>query len=281
MRPVRSPPMRKVCGIRRHLAALDPGNTLWQRDVLRRLRHDRRRQTQDKATRKARFHELRGKSWNLARKLTEADKTNNQWQRDFSVALDKIAYVKLALGDTAKARSRPTRRDWRLRALLADVDPVNNAVLRRDISIGLNKIGDVKAATGDLPGARAAYQGKRGHHAPSGRRTRSRQYRLAARPRFRLSTSSPMYSARWEMSRAQLSAGYEESLVISRKLATVDRSNVQWQTDLVVALLQARARGRRATRRRANCRRGAEDRRAARRRGQAFARQKELEETCC
>ncbi len=31
-------------------------------------------------------------------------------------------------------------------------------------------------------------------------------------------------------------AAYEESLAISRKLATLDATNVQWQTDLVVGL---------------------------------------------
>ncbi len=61
-------------------------------------------------------------------KLAEADKTNSQWQRDISVALDKIAYVKLALGDTAGALAA-NEEGLEIARTLADADP-ENAVLR-------------------------------------------------------------------------------------------------------------------------------------------------------
>ena len=63
-------------------------------------------------------------------------------------------------------------------------------------------------------------------------------------------------------------AAYDESLAIARHLAAADPGNVQWQTDLVVSLYKVAilADGEKKSR---GGRRGSEDRRATRRRGQA------------
>ena len=65
-------------------------------------------------------------------------------------------------------------------------------------------------------------------------------------------------------------AAYEESLAIARRLAAIDPGNVSWQTDLVVSLykIAIMAEG---ERKQAALDEAIQDRRPARRRGQAFA----------
>ena len=74
----------------------------------------------------------------------------------------------------------PTRPPWTSRTRLAAADPANTE-WQRDLSISHNKLGDVAIAAGDLAAARAAYQASLDIADPAGRR-RSRQHRMAARP---------------------------------------------------------------------------------------------------
>ena len=94
----------------RKLAAADPGNAEWQRDVSVSLDRvgDVRLAAGDRAGALAAYEE----SLAIMRKLAAPDPGNAQWQRDVSVSLDKVGDVRRAAGDRA-GRWRPTRRAWR------------------------------------------------------------------------------------------------------------------------------------------------------------------------
>ena len=60
----------------------------------------------------------------IFRRLAEADKTNSEWQRDISVALDKIGYLKFQAKDDAGALAAYDE-SLAITRRLADADPGN------------------------------------------------------------------------------------------------------------------------------------------------------------
>jgi tetratricopeptide (TPR) repeat protein len=91
-----------------------------------------------------------------ARKLAAADAGNASWQRDLSVALNKIGDVRLAARDRPSALAAYEESLAIGRKLAAD-DP-RNAPAQRDVSVSLNRIGDVRLAGGDRNGSLTAFQ---------------------------------------------------------------------------------------------------------------------------
>ena len=93
--------------IMRKLAAADPGNAGWQRDVSVSLDKvgDVRLAAGDRAGALAAYEE----SLAIRRKLAAADPGNAGWQRDVSVSLDRSATCGWRRA-TGRGRWRPTRR---------------------------------------------------------------------------------------------------------------------------------------------------------------------------
>ena len=83
--------------------------------------------------------------------LAAADPANAVWQRDLSVALDKLGDLAIAQGDLLAAARYFTEYNT-IAACLAAADPAN-AAWQRDLSVALNKLGDLAAAQGDIPAA--------------------------------------------------------------------------------------------------------------------------------
>jgi tetratricopeptide (TPR) repeat protein len=128
----------------RKLAAADPGNAQWQRDVsvsLNRVGHVQLA-ADDRAAAMAAYEE----SLAIMRKLAAADPGNADWQRDVSVSLEKVGDVRLAAGDRAAALAAYEESLAIMRKLVA-ADP-RNAQWQRDVSVGLNRVGDLRLATG-------------------------------------------------------------------------------------------------------------------------------------
>ena len=141
--------------IREKLAAQDPSNTEWQRDLsvsFNKIGDVQRARGNLDAALKAYQDSLA-----IAEKLAAQDPSNTEWQRDLSVSFNKIGDVQSARGnldaalkayqDSARHRARSSPR--RTRA---------TAEWQRDLSVSFNKIGDVQSARGNLDAALKAYQ---------------------------------------------------------------------------------------------------------------------------
>ena len=75
-----------------------------------------------------------------------------EWQRDISVALDKIGYLKFSAKDSAGALAA-YEESLAITRRLADARP-DNIIWQRDVAVGLNKVGDVKFFWPATPRAR-------------------------------------------------------------------------------------------------------------------------------
>ena len=93
--------------IARKLAAADPGNVVWQRDVSVSLNKvgDVRRAAGDRPGALSAYEE----GLAIMRKLAAADPGNTGWQRDVSVSLNRVGDVRRAAGDRA-VRFRPMKK---------------------------------------------------------------------------------------------------------------------------------------------------------------------------
>jgi tetratricopeptide (TPR) repeat protein len=133
--------------IMRKLAAADPGNADWQRDVSVSLEKigDVRLAAGDRAAALAAYEE----SLAIMRKLVAADPRNAQWQRDVSVGLNRVGDLRLAAGDRAGALASYEESLAIMRKLVA-ADP-GNAQWQADLLINLYNVSTVV----DPPRARA------------------------------------------------------------------------------------------------------------------------------
>ena len=166
-----------------------------------------------------------------ARRLTEDDPGNTQWQRDLSVSFNKLGDVAVAQGDLAAAAGH-YRSGLDIRQKLAAADPGNTG-WQRDLSVSFNKLGDVAVAQGDLAAAAGHYR--------SG--LEIAQKLAAADPgntqwQRDLSIS---FNKLGDVARAQgdlaAAAGhYRSGLEIRQKLAAADPGNTGWQRDLSLSL---------------------------------------------
>src|SRR5271157_4085401 len=88
-------------------------------------------------------------------RLAKSDPGNAGWQRDLSVAFNKVGDVLVARGNLPEAL-KSYRDGLAIRDRLAKPDP-GNADWQRDLSVSDNKIGDVLEAQGNLPEALKSY----------------------------------------------------------------------------------------------------------------------------
>ena len=131
------------------LAASDPANAAWQRDLsvfLDRLGELAVAQG-DLAGALRSFSEAKA----IRERLAASDPANAAWQRDLSVSLNKLGDLAMAQGDLAGAL-RSFTESKAIAARLAARDPAS-AAWQRDLSVSLIKLGDLAVAQGDLAGA--------------------------------------------------------------------------------------------------------------------------------
>ena len=213
------------------LAAADPGNAEWQRDVsisLNRTGNVRLR-SGDTVGALTAYEE----SLAIARKLAAADPGNAEWQRDVSISLNRTGDVRLRSGDTVGAL-KAYEEGLAIARKLAAADP-RNAEWQRDVSISVDKIGDVKLRSGDAEGTLKAYE--------EGLAIRRK---LAAADPGNAEWQRDVSISLNETGDVKLRSGdtkgalgaYEEGLAIARKLAAADPRNVEWQRDVSVSLIK-------------------------------------------
>ena len=220
--------------IRRKLAAADPGNAGWQRDVSVSLNKvgDVRLAAGDRAGALAAYEE----SLAIRRKLAAADPGNAGWQRDVSVSLDQGRR-------RAAGGGRPGGRACGLRG-----EPRHHAQARRHRSgqcrlaarreCESRQVGDVRLAAGDRAGALAAYE-----------ESLAIMRKLAAADPGNAGWQRDLSVSPHQVGDVRLAAGdragalaaYEESLSVARKLFATDPGNAGWQADLVISLYKLSA----------------------------------------
>ncbi len=164
-------------------------------------------------------------------RLAAADPGNAGWQRDLSVAHNKIGDVLVAQGNLAHQALESYRASLDIAERLAGADP-GNAGWQRDLSVSHNKIGDVLRAQGNLAQALESY-------------------RAALDIRERLAGADPG-NAGWQRdlsvshnkigdvlvaqgNLAQALESYRASMDIAERLAGADPGNAGWQRDLIVS----------------------------------------------
>ena len=99
----------KALAIAERLAAQDPGNTEWQRDVS--VSYNKIGDVRLEGGDRKGTLEAYEKALVIAERLAAKEPGNAEWQRDVSVSYNKIGDVRLE-GATATGPSRPTRRPW-------------------------------------------------------------------------------------------------------------------------------------------------------------------------
>ncbi len=146
--------VRARARVLQRLAAADPGNAGWQRDLS--VSHDKIGDVLVAQGNLAQALESYRASLAIAERLAGADPGNAGWQRDLSVSHNKIGDVLVAQGNLAQALES-YRASLAIRERLAGADP-GNAGWQRDLSVSHNKIGDVLVAQGNLAQALESYR---------------------------------------------------------------------------------------------------------------------------
>ncbi|MFH1139069.1 MAG: tetratricopeptide repeat protein [Pseudomonadota bacterium] len=213
----------------RELAALDPKNILWRRDVAVSLERigDALAAGGDGPGALMHYQE----SLSIRHDLAALDPKNTLWRRDVTVSLDRIGDALAAGGDgpgalTHYQESLSIRRD------LAALDP-KNTLWRRDVTVSLNKVGDALAAGGDGPGALTHYQ-----------ESLAIMRDLAALDPKNTGWRRDVAASLNNVGDALAAGGdgpgalthYQEGLAIMRELSALDPKNTGWVADLVVSL---------------------------------------------
>jgi tetratricopeptide (TPR) repeat protein/energy-coupling factor transporter ATP-binding protein EcfA2 len=220
---------RQSLDLRRKLAAQDPRNAEWQRDLSVSLNKvgDAQKAQDDLAGALRSYRQ----SVDIMRKLAAQDPKNAEWQRDLSVSLDKVGDMQQVQSDLAGAlQSYGESLDISRR--LAAQDP-KNAGWQRDLTVSLNKVGEVQQAQGDLAGALESYR----ESLDIRRRLAAQDPKNAVWQRdlsVSLNRVGEVQKAQDDWAGALQS--YRESLAIMRKLAAQDPKNAGWQCDLSVSL---------------------------------------------
>ena len=145
---------RAGLAIRERLAAADPSNAGWQRDL-----SVSQEKLGDVLSAQGRLDDaLSAYRAGLAitERLAAADPSNAGWQRDLSVSQNKLGDVLSAQGRLDDALSA-YRAGLAIAERLAAADP-SNAGWQRDLSVSQNKVGDVLSAQGRLDDALSAYR---------------------------------------------------------------------------------------------------------------------------
>ncbi|MBB5868637.1 tetratricopeptide (TPR) repeat protein [Allocatelliglobosispora scoriae] len=167
----------------------------------------------------------------LTRSRASADPADIEYQRDLSIALNRLGDLARAAGDMVTARASYTESLTMARRLTA-ADPTN-IQYQRDLSVSLTKLGDLARAAGDMVTARTSYTESL---------TIDRQLTAADPTNIQyqrdLSISmnklGDLAQAAGDIDAARTS--YTESLTIRRQLTTTDPTNIQYQRDLSISM---------------------------------------------
>ena len=144
------------------LAAADPGNAQWQRDLS--VSHLKIGDVLSAQGDLPRALDAFRAAMDISARLADADPGNAEWQRDLSISHERIGDVLRAQGDLPRVLDA-FRAAMDIRARLADADP-GNAQWQRDLSVSHDKIGDVLSAQGDLPARARRVPRRHGHQRP-------------------------------------------------------------------------------------------------------------------
>jgi tetratricopeptide (TPR) repeat protein len=136
------------------LAAADPGNAGWQRDLA--ASHNSISDVQRAKGELTTALAACQTGLEIMQRLPAADPGNACWQRDLSVSHNNVANLQSAQGDLTSALAA-YRTSLEIRQRLAEADP-GNAGWQRDLAVSHIKVGNVQSAQGDLTSALAAYR---------------------------------------------------------------------------------------------------------------------------
>jgi tetratricopeptide (TPR) repeat protein len=207
------------------LAALDPANTQWQRDLS--ISFERVGNVQVAQGELSAAIVSYRKDLQIAERLAALDPANTQWQRDLSVSFERVGNVQ------ADQREFPAaldsyRKSLQIRERLATLDPANT-LWQRDLSVSFNKVGDAQVAHGELPVALDSY-----------RNGLQIAERLAALDPANTKWQHDLSVSFEKVGNVQVAQGefpaaldsYRRSLQIRERLAALDPTNAQWRSDL-------------------------------------------------
>jgi tetratricopeptide (TPR) repeat protein len=214
--------------VARKLAASDPSNSQWQRDLS--VSHDMVGETQCAQGDLTGALESYHAGMAIRQKLAATDPSQSHWQRDVSVSYNKIGETQSAQGDLIGALNSYQSGMAIVQKLAAS--DASNSQWQRDLSVSYNKIGETQSAQGDLIGALNSYQSgmtivqKLASSDPSNsqwQRDLSVSYNKIGETQ----------SAQGELAEAMKS--YQAGMAIVQKLAAIDPNNTEWQRDLSVS----------------------------------------------
>ena len=221
----------KALAIAERLAAKDPGNARWQRDVsVSYIRiGDVRRDEGDRKGALAAYE----KALAIAKRLAAQDPGNTEWQRDVSVSYIKIGDVRRDEGDR-KGALAAYEKALAIAERLAAQNP-GNTEWQRDVSVSYLRDRRCSPGRGRPAGALAAYE-----------KALAIAERLAAQDRGNtewqrdVSVSYLRIGAvrRDEGDRKGALAVYEKALAIAERLAAQDPGNAEWQRDVSVSYIK-------------------------------------------
>jgi lipoprotein NlpI len=169
-------------------------------------------------------------AFEITDRLAKADPGNAQWQRDLSIAYERIGSVREAQGDLQAALAS-FQAELSITDRLAKADP-GNTRWQQDLANGYDWAGDAQRALGDLNEAASSYQ--------SGIDIRTRLAKAdPANAQWQRSVSlsynklGNMQLARDDVAGAL--ASYQAMLAIAARLAQSDPTNAGWQRDASIA----------------------------------------------
>ncbi|MEZ5695091.1 MAG: hypothetical protein R3E18_01260 [Sphingomonadaceae bacterium] len=209
----------------KNLAAMEPGNSQWQRDLS--VSHEELGNLEIAAGNLAAARTRFESGLAIREKLADMESGNSQWQRDLSVSHVKLGDLEMAAGNLAAARTR-FESSLAIAEKLAAMEP-GNSQWQRDLSVSHEMLGDLEIAAGNLTAARTRFESDL-----------AIAEKLAAMEpgnsewRRDLSVSHNKLGD-LEMTAGNLAAArthFESGLAIREKLAAVEPGNSQWQRDL-------------------------------------------------
>ncbi|MBV1694985.1 MAG: caspase family protein, partial [Hyphomicrobiales bacterium] len=209
------------------LAAADPGNAGWQRDLS--VSHNKIGDVLvAQGSLPAALASYRA-SHAIAERLAAADPGNAGWQFDLGISNERLGDVLASQGNLAEALKLYEAKRTII-SRLAKADP-GNAGWQRDLSVSHNNIGDVLVAQGSLPDALASY-----------RASLAIAERLAAADPGNAGWQRDLSVSHNKIGDVLVAQGslpaaldsYSASLAIAERLAAADPGNAGWQRDLSV-----------------------------------------------
>ncbi len=210
------------------LAAKDPTNTDWQRDLS--VSYDRVGDVVLEQGDVAGALAAHRASLAIRDTLAANAPTHPGWKRAVSVSHDRIGDVLLAQGDVSGSLAA-YRASLAIDETLVTKDPTN-VELQRNLSVSHNKIGNVALAHGDAAGAIAAYQA-----------SLAIREMLTAKDPTNADLQRDLSVSHEKVGNVALVQGdvagalaaYRASLAIRETLAAKDPTNASWQVDLSVS----------------------------------------------